>query len=702
MSKLDLNVWKSKPSGGQSSGVETPISYPSDFAGSGSSSQSKKNEQYVEEDLAEASSQTTTQDDEQEQSEVKLSEGEFIQGENGFGFLYDCKIKVKVEYKKGNSSKFVKFKLFSKYNDQEFDHQYQVEGTEKDGYSEATVPKLFYDENYYNDASKPPDAKCYYFFKASHPECKEEHVSEDLEMPYAVMIDGKVQILEMEDVLFNSDSAVLLPDKPVTDEDDLQQKVDGLEMIKAVYNFYKENSEKKLLIIGHTDSTDDNSHNIVLSRTRARSVYYLLTGEREKWVETVESRNKDSLQKKEYRNQDIRQVLTWIHSNYDLTLEDDPDDDGEFNKTDGSSIDGDRETRKAIRRFRKWYQKNSEGDKPIFTNSYNAPGNGDEYWGWAYKKEESGWGAVFDVYQYYLATNLINEIETVSDLHKHFCAEIAKALDWSNIHDKKADMKDLPYTAIGCGEERPIEGFDAEWKPKDDLESQKNRRVIALFFDPEEAKKITEIPSFTNGFPCFDKDDNPCDYCNPKDGKDPCPIYGKDENGKFWFVPEYLEVEDEESEPQKGMVWISLYSPLYYPIAKISCRLICEDEVIAEQISSEQGELFWEEVSFTSDLTLELCLDDRTISFLVPWLKEKTVRHEIYTRNAKELFGSLDSSYGIQGRLTGLGYDCGKIDGIIGDLTRKAVESFQHDQGIKCDRDPGPITQSFLYERYGA
>lgn len=93
MSKLDLHVWKFKPSGGgQSAGVETPISYPSDAAGSGTSSgsQSKKNEQYVEEDLEETSAQSPDQQQE-DATEVRLSEGNLSREKMGLVFFMIAK-----------------------------------------------------------------------------------------------------------------------------------------------------------------------------------------------------------------------------------------------------------------------------------------------------------------------------------------------------------------------------------------------------------------------------------------------------------------------------------------------------------------------------------------------------------------------------------------------------------------------------------
>lgn len=50
----------------------------------------------------------------------------------------------------------------------------------------------------------------------------------------------------------------------------------------------------------------------------------------------------------------------------------------------------------------------------------------------------------------------------------------------------------------------------------------------------------------------------------------------------------------------------------------------------------------------------------------------------------------------IQHLLAYLGYDPGKIDGLYGANTRKAVKAFQAAEGLKADGDPGQETQAAL------
>ncbi len=637
---------------------------------------------------------------EKDEPEVRLSDGAFHEGADGFVFNKKCKIRTKVENLKETQRTKVTFNTFVVTDGEEEDLGQQVEGFVKDGYAEAEM-MLYYGDKFSEKLRSDPTTKCEYIFKASHSNGKNIVTSKPLKMPYVLDIDGNVQILEMEDVLFNSDSAVLLPEGPKEDgrKDDTREKeqkqVGGLAMLKAVCEFAKENSEKKLLVLGHTDTLDDNKHNLELSRARARSVYYLLRGDRENWVSTVEKRNEENLQKKEYRNQDIRQVLTWINGKFGISC--DP------KKTDGSAIDSDPDTRKAIKGFREGYQKKSNNDK-FKAQEYDAPASGSEYWGWAYKGEKPGWGAVFDVYMHYLATKLLG-LKNYAEYKTQYADSIMKdALDWQDVHPDKQDPKDGAYAAIGCGEERPIDGFDEEWKPKDEFKSQKNRRVEAMFFDAEEAKQIVKNPALgpNKYLPCHEGD-MPCAHCKPK-GKpeDPCPIYGKNEEGKWWFRPEYLWADDVEDGGLLGSVKVHLVTPHYNPLTGISCTLVTkEGQEYQTILSDSRGEVTWESL-FLDEYFVHMKLDDRNITFLVPWLHEDSEKHSVLILDAEELLGSNDESHSIQARLLGLGYDCGTIDGIIGQKSKKAVKDFQKDHYLKDTGDPNEATKVLLKNLFGA
>jgi hypothetical protein len=61
-----------------------------------------------------------------------------------------------------------------------------------------------------------------------------------------------------------------------------------------------------------------------------------------------------------------------------------------------------------------------------------------------------------------------------------------------------------------------------------------------------------------------------------------------------------------------------------------------------------------------------------------------------------------DGVSGIQGRLRNMGYDPGPIDGIMGPLTKAAIEEFQEDNPpLAVDGICGPLTRARLVEVYG-
>jgi outer membrane protein OmpA-like peptidoglycan-associated protein len=65
-----------------------------------------------------------------------------------------------------------------------------------------------------------------------------------------------VRWIEIEDVLFHFDSAVLMPDAESDDEPGTpdEERISGLSVIRAAYMQAADNPKQKLLIAGHTDT----------------------------------------------------------------------------------------------------------------------------------------------------------------------------------------------------------------------------------------------------------------------------------------------------------------------------------------------------------------------------------------------------------------------------------------------------------------
>ena len=162
--------------------------------------------------------------------------------------------------------------------------------------------------------------------------------------------------------------------------------------------------------------------------------------------------------------------------------------------------------------------------------------------------------------------------------------------------------------------------------------------------------------------------------------------------------PSSGETEKEKEEEKKieyGCVWSQFITRSGFPIAKIPCKLIGAGKEWPEQETSLEGEIFWEELPL-EEYRVEFRLEGRVLPVTTPWLREKTARNCQRIVDSETVIGPLESPFGIQARLLGLGYDCGPLDGIIGPLTKAAVKEFQEDQDILVDGIPGPITQGFL------
>jgi hypothetical protein len=233
--------------------------------------------------------------------------------------------------------------------------------------------------------------------------------------------------LEMGDVHFHHDSAVLLPDYDVVPD---ASRVTALATLAACLNHARKNPAHKLLIAGHTDTTGQNAYNLGLSELRAKSVYFALTGDRDGWVGVAKSKHKV---------EDYKLILKWAHQEmgYDC-------DPGAVNDSH------DAQTTKAIKRFQQEYNQD-----------YDA------------KLAESGvvdtqtWGAFFELYG--------EVLEDLLKVDKAGLSALRGSLKWVKDGTK----------LVGCGEEFPIDA-----PQKNSYYSQTNRRVEMLFFEPGQEPKL--------------------------------------------------------------------------------------------------------------------------------------------------------------------------------------------------------------------
>jgi outer membrane protein OmpA-like peptidoglycan-associated protein len=276
-----------------------------------------------------------------------------------------------------------------------------------------------------------------------------------------------VLMLEMEDVLFHLDSAVMMPERPkgksssdgteddASDPDDAklqedQDKVSGLKALALALKQFEFDPDKHLLIAGHADTSGGTKMNFELSALRAQNVLHLLEGDRDKWSE---------VSKKRHRIEDYQQILTYIKDHRSWTDCDPLKIDDKWSN----------DVYKAIKAFIKRYnvlvydKKVPEGSKLIPTDTADKIKNDGQH-----KWPIEMWRAVYDL----------------------FNDDIAEALGVSrtlltNEYRSRLQYCDDKKKFISCGESYPID--DAE---KDNYRSQVNRRVELFFFDEDNVPTI--------------------------------------------------------------------------------------------------------------------------------------------------------------------------------------------------------------------
>ena len=239
----------------------------------------------------------------------------------------------------------------------------------------------------------------------------------------------RVHWIEIEDVLFHFDSAVLMPDAELEDEPGTpdEERITGLSVIRAAYMQAGDNPAQKLLIAGHTDTSGDDGYNEKLSQWRAADVRHVLLGEKDPWVKIAQDHG---------QNEDIKHILRFAARFKGWPCH----TDSTGNVCDKSMTD-------ATRAFQQ-----SFSDDPAL-HPIGVDGS----------VGKETWGAFFELYMVRLAELAQTDVAGLEPLR-------AK-VQWL-YNDKRS---------IGCGEYHPI-----DMPGKDNFKSQKNRRVELLFYDADE------------------------------------------------------------------------------------------------------------------------------------------------------------------------------------------------------------------------
>ena len=303
-----------------------------------------------------------------------------------------------------------------------------------------------------------------------------------------------VTVLEMEDVLFHLDSAVMMPTAPAGKSskqgekddgpDDLgssfhkeQEAVSGIQALALVFKQFELNPDKQMLVAGHTDTSGEPKYNFKLSEDRAFNVLYLLTVDKPGWTTNCARR---------HHIEDFQQIMKYYAARKGWDC-----DPGKVDNAWGKNTDTATENflRKAV----------TEPPESLFLDDTLAYIRKQKKW------PAEAWEPVFDLYMEDLAGFLQvkpTELKGLADLYLRFVDD-----------DKKF---------VACGESFPIDD-----REKKNYRSQTNRRVEILLFDEDEAP-ILDCPLMVNG-----------EYPNKVHTSEECPLWDK-----INFLPLYIDPKD--------------------------------------------------------------------------------------------------------------------------------------------------------------
>jgi hypothetical protein len=255
--------------------------------------------------------------------------------------------------------------------------------------------------------------------------------------------------MEFEDVLFNLNSAVLLPYRPQQEQlnnrrsglnmanaqsGSLQHLITGIGVIYSVYRFIELFPDYKIIIAGHTDTSGGIENNFRLSELRANNVLYLLLGKKNEWADT-------SFEK--HTAFDIQSILKHYSEYLNWNCDPGPVDGIIGNKT-----------KNALKSFQESFNANKVD---LGLDDYsNIPVKEIEN----KKLNKETWEAIYGLYIYELS-KMLNCTASDSDFEEYR----------SSIKFMKDDCK-----ILACGESFPIAETD-----RPNTRCQANRRVEILF-----------------------------------------------------------------------------------------------------------------------------------------------------------------------------------------------------------------------------
>jgi outer membrane protein OmpA-like peptidoglycan-associated protein len=251
--------------------------------------------------------------------------------------------------------------------------------------------------------------------------------------PTSIPPPSLVHVVEMEDLVFATGRAILMPDGGIDEDAEGRDRITGLHAIATALRHAAFHSDSRLCVFGHADTVGDDADNLALSRERALNVLCMLEGDAEAWARHCNQH---------YQVADIQRVLTWI-----AAVKSWPTDPGPIDNEFGPA------TRVARANFRE------RMNREYFTTLEQGV-----------KQGINDWIAYFTL----------------------FDEELARILG-SSTDDLQRTRSKVRFTkpaALGCGEV-----FPAEQPGVNNLDSATNRRVDLVFFDPDEVPDLSAEPA---------------------------------------------------------------------------------------------------------------------------------------------------------------------------------------------------------------
>ncbi len=293
---------------------------------------------------------------------------------------------------------------------------------EKADHIDRRVELFFFDAEF--GITPPPPGKNSPPASTVYPKWRERAVE-----VHDLVIDAagtKLQLVEFEDVLFDTNSAVPLPQPCEPGASGVPTRgPSALTDVAAALRFAFCYPDKLVLVAGHTDTTADAKVNDPLSEQRALSVLALLVGDRDSFSKTCDARHVKA---------DQSRVLDWADSCLGFAC---------APKRFGGNAD------KAVRAFQDAYNASDRGG-----NTLAPPLGVDGAFG------ALTWAAVFDLFE--------GQIAEILDGDRDLLNEYRASLNFVD-EDKRS---------LGFGERYPIDELG-----RDGIRSAANRRVEVLFFD---------------------------------------------------------------------------------------------------------------------------------------------------------------------------------------------------------------------------